>query len=133
MDCQSGVPLKSLSFACSLGANLDSACPALGSASMWAEAQMKIADIAELQVSAVTTFWNFACKLQKVHVRTKSRRRSRGALQLIQLSQTVTDQVARTSADGFLWQKPPLIRNVKSQRFSNHARCEGEVLREAAQ
>ncbi len=36
MDCQSGCPLKSVNFAYFRGANLDSACPAQGSASMWA-------------------------------------------------------------------------------------------------
>ena len=36
MDCQSGCPLKSVNFAYFPGANLDSACPTQGSASMWA-------------------------------------------------------------------------------------------------
>ena len=36
MDCQSGCPLKALISRISRGANLDSACPAQGSASMWA-------------------------------------------------------------------------------------------------
>ena len=36
MDCQSGCPLKAFILAYFPGANLDSACPAQGSASMWA-------------------------------------------------------------------------------------------------
>ncbi len=36
MDCQSGCPLKGVNSAYFPGANLDSACPAQGSASMWA-------------------------------------------------------------------------------------------------
>src|SRR5208282_1367975 len=36
MDCQSGCPLKGVNFAYYPGANLDSGCPAQGSASMWA-------------------------------------------------------------------------------------------------
>lgn len=36
MDCQSGCTLKSVNFACLPEANLDSARPAQGSASMWA-------------------------------------------------------------------------------------------------
>jgi hypothetical protein len=39
MDCQSGCPLKSVNFAYFRGASLDSACPAQGSASIWAEAR----------------------------------------------------------------------------------------------
>jgi hypothetical protein len=36
MDCQSGYTLKSIQFAYFPRANLDSACPAQGSALMWA-------------------------------------------------------------------------------------------------
>ena len=70
---------------------------------MWAEAQRtKITEIVALHRDAVSTVWQIACTLQKVYVRTKSRRRSRGALQLIQLSPTSHGSSRPHLTDGFL-------------------------------
>jgi len=54
---------------------VDSACPAYGSASIWAEARRtKIADIVALQGHTVGVEWHVACKLQIVMCARKARR-----------------------------------------------------------
>ncbi len=64
MDCQSGCTLKALITAYFRGVNLRSACPALGSASMWAEARrIRIANMVALQRHTVGLNWPIACKL----------------------------------------------------------------------
>ena len=72
MDCQSGCPLKCVNFAYFPGANLDSACPAQGSASMWA--LMEGPHATKILVStknAVIPVWPTECNLQKVHARAQ--------------------------------------------------------------
>jgi hypothetical protein len=72
MDCQSGCPLKSVNFAYFPGANLDWACPAQGTASMWA--LMEGPHATKILVStknAVIPVWPNECNLQKVHARAQ--------------------------------------------------------------
>src|SRR5271157_959198 len=72
MDCQSGCPLKGANFAYVPGANLDSGCPAQGSASMWALMEEPTQrTILVSTKNAVIAVWPTECNLQKVHARAR--------------------------------------------------------------
>ena len=90
---------------------------------MWAEAQWtKITEIVALHGDAVSTVWQIACTLQKVNVRTKSRRRSRGALQLIQLSPNSDGSSRPHLTDGFLNGKSGLsLTNVTETNVTDRS------------
>ena len=64
MECQSGCPLKYVNLACFPGASLYSACPAYGSASIWAQARKtKIATSWRYRDIPFGLDWQMACKL----------------------------------------------------------------------
>jgi len=103
MECQSGCPLKYVNLACFPGASLYSACPAFGSASIWAQARRtKIANIVALQGHTVRSRLAHGMQTVESYVRTQSPSVKEGCGALDPGSpQAVTDQVARTSSDGF--------------------------------
>ena len=75
MDCQSGCPLKSVNFAYFPGANLDSACPAQGSASMWALMEGPTRRKFWYPTkNAVIPVWPNECNLQEFHAQPKGSR-----------------------------------------------------------
>jgi len=84
MECQSGCPLKYVNLACFPGASLYSACPAFGSASIWAQARRtKIANIVALQGHTVRSRLADGMQTVKSYVRTQSPSVKRGARHLI--------------------------------------------------
>ena len=72
MDGQVEYPLKAFDFGYFPGANLDSACPAQGSASMWAlvEGPTRRKFWYPTKNAAIPV-WPNECKLQKFHARTQ--------------------------------------------------------------
>jgi hypothetical protein len=72
MDCQLGCQLKAFNFAYFPGANLDSVCPAQGSASMWASMQGPTPRKFWYPTkNAAIPVWPNECNLQKFHARTQ--------------------------------------------------------------
>jgi hypothetical protein len=72
MDCQLGCPLKALISNYFQGAHLDSACPAQGSASMWASMEgLTRRKFWYPTKNAAIPDWPNECNLQKFHARTQ--------------------------------------------------------------
>ena len=69
MDSQSGCPLRSVNFAYFPRTNLDRACPAQGSASMWALLAGPRDEDSGIHENAMIPVWPDECNLQKVNAR----------------------------------------------------------------